>query len=345
MHKKHDLLLLLLLGARVLQGMDADEHKVVCAAVRDACQAAHGELMPLEMVDESTPMGTKLRVYVEYCGLTPPTGVQHVLGCVTSGVYRLAVHLYRQRAPAKGTALFVHGYMEHTGNDAPLIQHLLTHGYHVAAYDLPGHGLSSGPRGGIGDFREYHAALEDVLRVVEQRLPGPLFLCAHSTGAVGILDMLQAHGMLEVRAVVLYAPLIRSAAWHVSRAGHAITRPFFKEIFRIQRKVTHDRDRYFYLKHGNPLRHSAVPYAWIDALYAWNESVSAWPRHEDVHLLMLQGTGDKVLDWKYNTSLIKEKFPQAEVKLIPCACHQLLLESAPYRRQVYEATTDWFDRF
>ena len=45
---------------------------------------------------------------------------------------------------SKGTAVIVHGYLDHLGLFGPLINHLLDQDFTVVCFDLPGLGLSDG---------------------------------------------------------------------------------------------------------------------------------------------------------------------------------------------------------
>jgi alpha-beta hydrolase superfamily lysophospholipase len=86
------------------------------------------------------------------------------------------------RAP-KAVVVIVHGYAEHSGRYDYVGRWLAERGYAVEAFDLRGHGQSSGPRAVVRSFDEYFTDLEAELADVEQRHPGvPLFLLGHSMG-------------------------------------------------------------------------------------------------------------------------------------------------------------------
>ena len=64
----------------------------------------------------------------------------HQLGLINGYGAQLCVQLFVPEVPARGTAILVHGYMEHMALNRPLIQQLLNDGFAVLGYDLPGHG-------------------------------------------------------------------------------------------------------------------------------------------------------------------------------------------------------------
>jgi alpha-beta hydrolase superfamily lysophospholipase len=71
-----------------------------------------------------------------------------------------------------------------------LIRHLLSGGFAVAAFDLPGHGFSGGERTAVDDFVQYRRALVDFADEVRGRLEGPVHFVGHSTGGSAMIDYL-----------------------------------------------------------------------------------------------------------------------------------------------------------
>ncbi len=90
----------------------------------------------------------------------------------------------------KGVIHLIHGLGEHSGRYADLADRLCEAGYHLASFDLRGHGLSEGQRGHTPCF-DY--MLDDInLFSVEatQRFEGklPFFLYGHSLGGNLVLN-------------------------------------------------------------------------------------------------------------------------------------------------------------
>ena len=52
-------------------------------------------------------------------------------------------------------------------------------------------------------------------------------------------------------------------------------------------------------------------------------------------VLVMQGTDDTVVDWKYNLPFLQRKFPQADVRILPGANHDLLWEAPAIRIEVF----------
>ena len=96
---------------------------------------------------------------------------------------------YETNSPL-GTAVVLHGYSEHCGRYREVAQQLRLMGLSVLAYDMRGHGRSEGARGYIQGFHQYLQDLYAALAVAKSRSPEPIFLVAHSNGALVALRML-----------------------------------------------------------------------------------------------------------------------------------------------------------
>jgi lysophospholipase len=110
----------------------------------------------------------------------------------------------------RGTILWVHGYAEHSGRYLPIIEYLLKRGWHSVAWDLRGHGRSTGRRGYISDIEEYLADLTAVWTHWHKRIPEPVVLFGHSLGGLIALRYRQKYSALwKPRLTIISAPLIQ----------------------------------------------------------------------------------------------------------------------------------------
>jgi alpha-beta hydrolase superfamily lysophospholipase len=83
-----------------------------------------------------------------------PIDPTRTLELTSSGGTRLHAEVYLPDAP-RSVALIVHGYAEHCGRYREVAHVLHATGCAVLAFDLRGHGRSTGKRGHVGSFREY----------------------------------------------------------------------------------------------------------------------------------------------------------------------------------------------
>ncbi len=120
--------------------------------------------------------------------------------------------VFRRRwAPAgssKATVCLVHGVCEHSGRYERIAEALTTASYAVSAFDLRGHGRSSGQR---GDAR-LAATIRDIDELVgeERKLTGKVFLYGQSLGGLCALAYALEHGS-RVDGVVASAPVLHTA--------------------------------------------------------------------------------------------------------------------------------------
>src|SRR6266850_3593261 len=91
--------------------------------------------------------------------------------------------LWRPVGKAKGAFVLVHGIKDHSGRYGELAGALAAQGVAVHAFDLRGHGKSTGKRVSVRSFNEYLNDLDLVLNRARESAPGkPLFLFGHSMG-------------------------------------------------------------------------------------------------------------------------------------------------------------------
>ena len=96
--------------------------------------------------------------------------------------------IYYQRwlpdAAIRAVLLVAHGYAEHSGRYANLVEFFVPRGYAVYALDHRGHGRSEGERVQVDHYTEYLADLKTFFDLVRGENPGlEIFLVGHSMGA------------------------------------------------------------------------------------------------------------------------------------------------------------------
>ena len=292
-------------------------------------------LSPLDF-KEVSPDSKVIAAYFDFYGLSFPQH-EHHFGTFRSGEHLLVAHAFRPRA-ARGTVILMHGFLDHVGTLSSTIQHLLGQGFAVAAYDEPGHGLSSGPRASIDDFANYTGVFEDFLMLCRAHMPPPCHTVAHSTGASVVLDYLLSHEDDDLEHVVLLAPLVRSAYWRLSTTVTPIVDVFVDDVPRVFRSNTSD-EQFLEFVRQDPLQPRRTSIAWFNALVEWNERIKRLPPNPRP-IAIIQGNADSVVDWEYNLKFLVEKFPDARVDIIDVGRHQLLNEGPALRAEVLRIVDD-----
>jgi len=271
-------------------------------------------------------------------------GLIHAMGAVNAGNFRIATH-YWIPPQARGTLLVVHGYYDHVGIYDKVIAFGLAQGLAVLAFDLPGHGLSSGERAAIESFDHYGDVLEVILQRAQQRLPSPWYALGQSTGGAVLLNHLwryESHRPTPLLArTALCAPLILPRGWTRGRWLYMLIHRFVRHLPRGPSRSSHDENFIRFLDEEDCLQARFLSVRWVGAMKDWDAQFRRW-QALDKSLLVIQGTDDQTVAWRYNLDQLRRKLPRAQVKFIEGAGHQLVNERDDFREQVFVTLRDYF---
>lgn len=324
----------------------------------------HEQLPPLSF-DPATDIASSqlpvARDYLSYYHLHPEDfepELDHFLGMnrvqLSDGeVFNVACH-YWLKPSAKGTAFVVHGYFDHVGLYGHLIRELLTLGFNVVAFDLPGHGISDGERATVASFNHYVEVFDAICVSAKQNLPSPWHAIGQSTGGAIVLKHLLEEeqdqlGLSDNKTytfdrITLLAPLIYPRFWRVNRLVYFFTRPFLKRINRVFAPNSGDEDFFVFLKTADPLQARHLSLEWIGAMKFWIKEFSKLPK-SDFPVVIVQGERDATVDWKTNLKLLNEKFVNARVHIFPKAQHHLVNETEILRKEIFSLLDGALDKF
>lgn len=259
-------------------------------------------------------------------------GLRYQLAAIPSGAYRLCLHVW-QPAAADNTLLLVHGYLDHAGLYGHLVRYGLDNVFNVVAFDLPGHGLSSGEQVVIDNFSDYSQAISDVVKACSH-LPGDWRVMAQSMGGAALFDYLLTRGPAPFQSAVLLAPLIRPRGWWWIKPTQRVLGKFLQHVGRGFADNSNDAEFLGFVR-NDPLQSGQLSLRWIGALRRW---LDALPVAGTVPLpmLVIQGDADKTVDWRYNVKRIEQLFAGVEVRILAGGRHHLANESADLRAQIFQ---------
>lgn len=104
----------------------------------------------------------------------------------------------------------VHGFGEHIGRYAGMMDHLGEHGIATAALDLRGHGRSGGTRGVSRDYENMRSDVDVLTDKTREEFPDlPHFLFGHSMGGGLVLNYVLKRGAKALSGVIATAPMLR----------------------------------------------------------------------------------------------------------------------------------------
>ena len=281
--------------------------------------------------------------YLSYYGIDYAASLADIsqsVGFMDVAGYRVATHVYQQ-AQAKGTAILVHGYYDHVGIYGSLIEFCLQQGWNVLAYDLPGHGLSTGERASISSFTEYDAVFSKMVSQAQQHLTqstAPLYVFGQSTGGAIIINYLLTRGIQQAdnpfAGISLLAPLVRPVGWWKANLMHSLLKPFVKQLKRGFVNNSNDVEFLRFIAENDPLQPLALSVRWVGALKQWIRFIEGCDG-SDVAINIVQGDDDGTVDWQYNMPLLAEKFSQRKLLMIEHGRHQLVNEHPDKYQQAY----------
>lgn len=273
--------------------------------------------------------------YLRHYGLAPASAsVAHRLGRVAVQGYEVVTQLWCPAEPA-ATLLVLHGYYDHMGLYGHVVRWGLEMGFAVLGCDLPGHGLSSGPRASIGEFAEYQAVLAALLdEATRLDLPRPWHLLGQSTGGAIAIDHLLHAPHPALGQSILLAPLVRPRAWRRSRLSYRLLRPFVEQLPRRFSDNSGD-PAFLRFVREDPLQADTLPASWVGALDRWIARIEQAPASPAAPLVV-QGEQDLTVDWRYNLPVLARKFDRPEVLRLPEARHHLVNEQAALRQRYFD---------
>jgi alpha-beta hydrolase superfamily lysophospholipase len=244
-------------------------------------------------------------------------------------------------APKKsaGTAIIVHGYLDNLGLYGHLIENLLAQNLTVVCFDLPGHGLSNGERAFIADFSDYTQVLDAILMVCTEQFTAPFHGLGQSTGgAILLKHLFDSNQAIDYpfKSLNLLAPLLHPKGWWFNRHLIPLIRLFRKSLIRRFGHNSQDAEFSAFIRQRDILQPQVMPLPWFVAADKWARQFEA-SSGNDFSVNIIQGDGDKTLDWKYNLKMFGHKLPNMKLRTIKDANHHMANEIQGLRDEVFNA--------
>ncbi len=264
-------------------------------------------------------------------------------GHVTIQNQKILVVKISPHRPNGKLAIFSHGYLDHMGCYSNFFEELVLQGATVISYDLPGHGLSSGAPGSIDDFESYAQVLAHIVGKFNVGFE-ELILIGFSTGASAILEAQRLKLISPKVRRIFISPLIRvaffwliepvfKAAYFARTSWNWSVLDFAVSPRRWINSNSHD-ELFLEFLQKDVLSPLTVPGVWTNAYITfadrnkvWLESLSESDKQNYGDTLLLQGTGDRVVDGSTNISFLQWHFPNTQTVWFDGGGHHLLNES------------------
>jgi alpha-beta hydrolase superfamily lysophospholipase len=246
-------------------------------------------------------------------------------------------------SPRAGVAL-IHGYGEHIARYDHVGKALAARGFTVRGIDFRGHGQSAGARGHIHRFDEY---LDDLAGLLQRCAERPLFLVAHSMGALVAAEYLLRRGSDPLAGVVLSSPYF-ALRLKVSPIKIAAGKLFSHLVPRLGlptglkgADVTRDPEL-ARIYDVDPLNNKNATARWFTEATAAQEHVAAHASEIRVPILVMQGADDRVADPAFSRQ-VYEKLGSADKSLswLEGQYHEVFNEPAETRKANLDVLANW----
>lgn len=207
----------------------------------------------------------------------------------------------------------------------------------MIAFDLPGHGLSSGVRAAIQDFDEYAQAINAVISAsANAKLPPITVGFGQSTGCAAWMNFCMTGFKNSLQKLILFSPLLRPHHWQPQ--GHLLYLALRHVVSCVPRNFRDNSSNTRFLRfchYEDPLQPHHLTVAWVGAMKNW---LARFPNQPtiDIPTVILQGEQDDTVDWRYNIPAILQKIPNTQLYYLAEARHHLANESASIRARIWQ---------
>jgi lysophospholipase len=260
--------------------------------------------------------------------------------------FALNLHDWSIEKPRIQVAL-LHGYGEHAGRYAHVAKAWNEMGISVLAVDLRGHGRSSGVRGHIERFSDYHLDADALIAAVRAKSPAPVALFGHSVGGLIALDWLIANRGARIAATALSSPFL-GVALKVSPVKTAVGRAMSRFVPKLSmssgltgKDVARDAE-IARLYDTDPLNNKNATVRWYTEAMEAVDRVMARAGEIETPMLVLYGGADKVADSDKTDQLVRSlKMAERSYERLPDHYHEIVNEPPDVRAKVIARFASW----
>ena len=243
--------------------------------------------------------------------------------------------------------VLIHGFTEHSSRYARVAHELNRQGYAVYALDLRGHGKSGGQRVWVRSFDEYLADLDLWLESVRRREPEkPLFLFGYSMGGT-LVALFALTRQPDVRGLLLSVPALKvgKGIFPILRRLAALVSRLFPRLRIVtlgSRWVSRDPQVVDEFRSDPLVFHGRFPVRTGAEILGAGQRVLDGAAAIRLPLLILQGTGDRVVDPQGSRQLCaRASSDDKTLRLYKGLYHDLLHE--PEKEHVVADVVEWLN--
>lgn len=254
---------------------------------------------------------------------------------------------HREVASPRARLVIVHGYAEHRGRYAALVERLAADGVECHLFDLRGHGESEGTRGHVARFVDYLDDLDRVTTSVRARGgTTPLVLLGHSLGGLIVLEYVRAHPA-SFDAFAVSSPFL-GPAFRLPRGRAILARvlsflaPKVSFASRLDpRWVSRDPDTVTAYANDPRVLRTTTP-RWFTEITAAQRALIAHAEEIATPALFLLSGADRIADHRIAASVFDRlSSTNKQLRIYPELYHEIFNELPAAREEVLRDLTVW----
>jgi alpha-beta hydrolase superfamily lysophospholipase len=246
----------------------------------------------------------------------------------------------------RGAVVLQHGYGEHIGRYDHVGKALAARGFVTRGSDLRGHGQSSGARGHCNRFSDY---LDDLAALIARAPERPLFLVAHSFGALVSTEYLLQRGSDGISGIMLSSPYygLKLKVSPIKVALAKLTSNLVPKLSMPNGLKGSDATRDAELAKtydSDPLNSKVATARWFTEQMQAQADVSARASEVKLPLLMMQGGADRLADAAVSKQVFA-KFSSVDKTLqyLEGQFHEVFNEPGDVKTKNLDALCDWLE--
>jgi alpha-beta hydrolase superfamily lysophospholipase len=254
---------------------------------------------------------------------------------------------YWKPESVKAVIVLVHGMGEHSSRyEVSVVPHLVKNGFAVVAFDLFGHGKTKGKRGHCPSYEALLEAIDYTINKAEVLFPDKaIYLYGHSLGGNLVINYTLTKNRV-LKGVIATSPFLRLAfnppKWKVAfgklllKVLPSLTMPSEIEVEAISRDETEVK-KYC----DDALVHDKVSPMYIFPVIAAGEWAIQNANKLQTQMLILHGTGDRIIDYKGSEEFCKNT-NNAELTLFENGYHELHHDLC--KEEFMQTILKWLDK-
>ncbi len=244
----------------------------------------------------------------------------------------------------RAVVVIVHGYAEHSGRYQWAALELVNRGFAVYAFDLRGHGKSSGAGYFVPSFDDYLSDLATFLQQVKLKEPNkPLFLFGHSMGGTIAALLAIRHkplltGLVLSSAVLANRNLSKLLLRIIMLVSHLL--PKFPTLLLDSDTISRDRNVVEIYENDPLVDRGRMPARTLAEMLKAIAEIQSRMNELELPLLILHGTEDRLVNIEGSENFYLGVSSQDKsIELYDGLYHELLNE--PEKMQILSDIEEW----